>query len=271
MNSSSRRSDDRFWTLTVDKTGNGFAIIRFLPKPIGENDPWVEYWDHGFQGPTGLWYIENSRTSLGPDESDPVSEFNTKLWNSTNDDKSPERAQAREQKRRLHYISNIYIVEDQANPENEGKVFLFKYGKKIFKKLEGAMEPEFKDEKAFDPFHFFKGANFKLKAKKVDKQRNYDSSSFDVNAPLFEDEDKVKEIYKAQYSLKEFLDPSNFKSYADLKKKLEKVLALNSEYNPDKEEDEEETKPTLVKKSTAKSLVEDDDDFDIEHFKSLAS
>jgi hypothetical protein len=217
------QKDDRFWAPTVDKGGNGYAVIRFLPEPEGEDVPFVRTWDHGFQGPGG-WYIENSLTTIGQD--DPCSEYNTKLWNTSQDDESSERQQARKQKRRLHYISNIYVIEDKANPDNEGKVFLFKYGKKIFNKLDEAMAPEFEDEQPFSPFDLWEGANFKLKIRKVEGYRNYDKSEFDKVGPLFKNDETLNKAFVGQemYLLQEFLDPKNFKTYAELKAKLQKVL-----------------------------------------------
>ena len=210
--------DDRFWKPTVDKAGNGFAVIRFLPAGEGEDLPWVRYWDHGFQGPTGQWYIEKSRTTLG--ENDPVSEMNSALWNS-GDEKDKEIA--RKRKRRLHYVSNIYVVSDSANPENEGKVFLYQFGKKIFDKIMDVMQPEFEDETPVDPFDFWEGSNFKLKIRQVEGYRNYDKSEFAAPSALADD-DELKKIFESMHSLKDFVDPSNFKSYDELKSKLVRVL-----------------------------------------------
>lgn len=226
VNDTGRKADDRFWSPTVDKTGNGFSIIRFLTSPPNEDLPFVRLYDHGFKGPGGLWYIENSLTTLG--QSDPVSEYNSKLWNSTADDSSPARKQAREQKRRLHFISNIYVVKDPANPDTEGKVFLYKFGKKIFNKISEKLEPEFADEEAFNPFDLWEGANFRLKIKMVEGYRNYESSSFDKPEPLFNDDDRLETIWKSEKGLKEFIAPSNFKSYDDLKDRLVKVLQEES-------------------------------------------
>ena len=214
-------NDARFWQPTADKAGNGYAVIRFLPAPKGEDLPFIRVFTHGFQGPGG-WYIENSLTTLGKE--DPVSEFNSTLWNRGDE---AGKDQARAQKRRLVYIANIYVVQDPAKPENDGKVFLFKFGKKIFDKLNDAMNPEFEDEKPINPFDFWEGANFKLKIRKVEGYRNYDKSEFDSVAPLSTDEDMEK-IWNAQYSLVEFLDPKNFKSYDELKKKLTRVLTGTS-------------------------------------------
>ena len=210
--------DDRFWRTALDKSGNGYAVIRFLPAPTGEDVPWVRTFNHGFQGPGG-WYIENSLTTLG--QKDPVSEYNTSLWNSGIE---ANKDIARKQKRRLTYISNVYIVKDPSNPENEGTVRLFKYGKKIFDKVNDMMNPTFEDETPRNPFDLWEGANFKMKIRKVDGFSNYDKSEFDNPAPLLEDENKMEEIWKTQHSLQEFLAPDNFKSYNDLKVKLDKIL-----------------------------------------------
>ena len=211
-------SDDRLWKLDVDKSGNGYAVIRFLPAPDGEDLPFVKLYSHAFQGPGG-WYIENSLTTLG--QKDPVSEFNTQLWNNGTD---AGKETARKQKRKLTYISNIYVVKDPANPENEGKVFLYKYGKKIFDKLTAAMQPEFEDEEAIDPFDFWQGANFKLKAKNVAGYRNYDSSEFTAQSPVLEDDDALEALWKKENSLAELVASDQFKSYEDLKKRLSYVL-----------------------------------------------
>ncbi len=210
--------DDRFWSPTVDKAGNGYAVIRFLPSPSNEDVPFIRMFDHGFQGPGG-WYIENSLTTIG--KQDPVSEYNSKLWNSGIE---ANKDIVRKQKRRLHFISNVYVVNDPGNPANEGKVFLFKYGKKIFDKLKEAMEPQFEDEEAMNPFDLWAGANFKLKIRQVEGYRNYDKSEFDKTGPLLKDDEKLEAIWKSEHSLQEFLAPSNFKSYEDLQARLTKVL-----------------------------------------------
>ena len=217
MNSNSS-GDERLWKLDVDKSGNGYAVIRFLPAPNGEDLPFVKLYSHAFQG-SGGWYIENSLTTLG--QKDPVSEYNTTLWNNGTD---AGKDLARKQKRKLTYVSNIYVVKDPANPENEGKVFLYKYGKKIFDKITTAMQPEFEDEEAIDPFDFWQGANFKLKAKNVAGYRNYDSSEFAAVSALLDDDEAMEDIWKQQYSLEEFVAPDQFKSYEDLKKRLDYVL-----------------------------------------------
>lgn len=280
--SNENKGDNRFWKPTVDKAGNGYAVIRFLPAYGDEGVPFVRIWEHAFQGPTGLWYIEKSRTTLGKDTPDPCSEYNTKLWNSTEDDNSPERRQARKQKRQLHFISNIFVVSDPANPDNDGKVFLYKYGKKIFEKLNGAMNPEFPDDEAMNPFDFWTGANFKLKIRKVDGYPSYDKSDFDKSGPLFDDDDKLEAVWKSEYSLKEFTDPSSFKSYDELKARLEKVL--NTESSSSKvvrkavEEDvpwaRESEPPKFKTKETptqsSANYQDDEDDDSLEFFKKLA-
>lgn len=218
--------DTRFWTPTTDKAGNGFSVIRFLSAPAGEEASFVRLWGHAFKGPTGQWYIENSRTTLGPSESDPVSVLNSELWNSTDSDDSPERKQARAQKRKLSYIANILVIKDSAAPENEGKVFLYKFGKKIWDKINGAMYPEFEDEKGFNPFDMWEGANFKLKIRQVEGYRNYDKSEFDTPEPLSEDDDRLEAIWKQEHSLQEFVAPDQFKPFDELEKQLKKVLGL---------------------------------------------
>ena len=212
--------DDRMWKPTVDKAGNGYAVIRFLPAGEGEDLPWVRYWDHGFKGSTGRWYIEKSLTSIG--QQDPVSELNSQLWNTGRDE---DKEIARQRKRRLHHVSNILVVSDSANPENEGKVFLYEYGKKIMDKIMDVMQPQFADETPVNPFDFWGGANFKLKIRQVEGYRNYDKSEFDSASQLFDgDEAKLEEVYNQSYKLSEFTDPSSYKSYAELKKKLFEVI-----------------------------------------------
>jgi len=214
--------DDRFWKPTIDKAGNGSAIIRFLPAPPGEDVPFARYWDHGFQGPGG-WYIEKSLTTLGQD--DPVSEYNSKLWNSGIE---ANKEIARKQKRRLHHVSNILVVSDPGNPDNEGKVFLYEYGKKIFDKLNDMMHPQFDDEDPINPFDMWEGANFRLRIRNVEGYRNYDKSAFDSPSAISNDDEELESIWNTQHSLTEFTDPSNFKSYADLQQRLAKVLGETS-------------------------------------------
>ena len=212
--------DERMWIPTRDKAGNGYAIIRFLPPPEGNDLPWARYWDHAFQGPTGQWYIENSLTSIG--QNDPVSELNSKLWNTGLDD---DKATVRKQKRRLNYVTNIMVLSDPGNPENEGKVFLYKFGKKIYDMIMDVMQPQFQDEQPVNPFDFWEGADFKLKIRKVEGYRNYDKSEFaSPSALMGGDDSKLEQVYKSLYSLKEFTDPANYKSYDELKQKLDRVL-----------------------------------------------
>ena len=210
--------DERFWKAELDKSGNGYAVIRFLPAPNEEDLPYVRVFNHGFQGPGG-WYIENSLTTLG--QKDPLAEYNSTLWNSGIE---ANKEIARKQKRRLTYFSNVYIVEDKANPQNEGKVCLFRYGKKIFDKISSMANPEFEDESPVDVFNFWDGANFKLKIRKVDGFSNYDKSEFITTAPLFEDDSKMEETWKNEHSLDEFINQKNFKSYDELKSRLDVVL-----------------------------------------------
>jgi len=210
--------DDRFWRPEQDKSGNGFAIIRFLPPVDGEDVPWVKVYNHAFQG-TGGWYIENSLTTIG--QKDPVSEMNNQLWNSGLES---DKDLARQRKRKTTYIANIYVVSDPANPQNEGKVFLYKFGTKIFEKIQEAMKPEFSDEKAINPFDFWEGANFRLKIRKVGGYTNYDKSEFDSSSVLMNDDAKMEKIWKSQYSLLSFIDSSNFKTYDELKTRLNEVL-----------------------------------------------
>jgi len=232
--SSKKRTDDnRFWKPTTDKVGNGYAVIRFLPSREEEDlvVPFVAMYDHGFQGPSGKWYIENSLTTIGKD--DPVSEYNQKLWNSGLES---DKEVARRQKRRLHYIANVYIVKDPGAPQNEGQVKLFRFGTKIYQKIKDAMNPPegFEDEKPIIPYDMWEGANFKLKIRKVEGYSNYDTSAFDDQAPLFDDEDKLEKVYNQINPLKSFIDPDGkdhngfplFKPYNDLKIKLYKVLEL---------------------------------------------
>lgn len=228
--------DDNFWKPELDKSGNGYAVVRFLPTPEGDEMPWVSYFDHGFQGPGG-WYIEKSLTTIG--KKDPVSEYNTSLWNTGIE---ANKEQARKQKRRLHYVSNIFVVSDPKNPDNEGKVFQYRYGKKIFEMLKEAISPAFEDESAINPFDLRgEGANFKIKIRKVDGYWNYDKSEFDAQTPLFDDEARLEQIATSTNSLSEIISPSKFKSYEELKEKLDRVLGLAG----------------AVANSTAESIAED--------------
>ena len=210
--------DERQWKPTVDKAGNGYAVIRFLPERDGQV-PFVRYWDHGFKGPTGQWYIEKSLTSIG--QQDPVSEMNSELWATETDDN---RALVRERKRRLHYVANIIVESDPANPQNEGKVFLYTFGKKIFDKIMDMMQPQFQDEEPVNPFDFWEGASFKLKIRNVEGYRNYDKSEFASPSELRDNDEELEEIYNSMYDLTEFTDPSNYKTYDELKSRLQMVL-----------------------------------------------
>ena len=214
----SKYVDERFWKPEMDKTGNGYAVIRFLPAPNGEDMPWQRVWSHAFQDKGG-WYIENSLTTLN--QKDPVSEENTRLWNTGLDS---DKEIARKRKRKLSYYANIFVVSDPKRPENEGKVFLYKFGKKIFDKITEAMQPAFEDETPINPFDFWKGANFKLKLRKVDGYWNYDKSEFEGVSTIKESDDQIKAIWERQHSLKQFVDPSNFKTYDELKEKLNRVI-----------------------------------------------
>lgn len=214
--------DKNYWQPTVDKAGNGYAVVRFLPAPPNEDASFVKLYTHGFKGPTGKWYIENSLTTLG--KKDPVGELNSELYNSSDDPQSPARKQASAQKRRLVYTANVLILKDPANPANEGQVKLFKFGKKIWDKVQGAMYPEFEDEKPFNPFSFWEGADFKIKIRQVEGYKNYDKSEFDACSPLSDDEDYLESIWKQEHSLEAIVADNQFKSYEELEKKLNEVL-----------------------------------------------
>ena len=262
--------DERLWKPELDKTGNGYAVIRFLPAVKGEELPWAKVWNHAFQGPTGQWYIENSLTTIG--QKDPVSEMNTAYWNSgVESDKEI----ARRQKRKLQYFSNIYVVEDPKHPENEGKVFLFRFGKKIFDKVMETMQPAFEDEVAINPFDFWKGANFKLKIRKVDGFWNYDKSEFDKKpSALFDEDDALEEVWKKQYSLKDYTAPPNFKSYDELKTRLDTVLAGTTKVgNVTTSFDEPEETVTIDTKEEpvpSVSVTDEGDEDTISYFEKLA-
>lgn len=278
----SNQSDDsnEYWKCELDKSGNGYAVIRFLPTSAQdlESDglPWVKYYDHGFQGPGG-WYIEKSLSSIGKE--DPCGKYNSELWE-TGIESNKE--QARKQKRRLHYVSNIFVVKDSKHPENEGKVFKYVYGKKIFEKLTQAMNPQFEDDKPIDPFDLWQGANFKLKIRKVDGYQNYDLAEFDSPAPLFDDDDKLEKIWKSQYSLKELLDPKNFKDYATLEARLKRVLGQTQQTKYKTAEDytsqsleqvedqqfiQSSLQSSVIAASSSESFEEEDDD--LSYFSSL--
>lgn len=279
MNNSGNSSDERLWKLECDKGGNGYAVVRFLPAPDGEDLPFVKIYSHAFQG-TGGWLIDSCLTTLN--QKCPVCEHNGQLWNSGVDSN---KEVARKQKRKLTYASNIYVVKDPTNTDNEGKVFLYKFGKKIFDKITAAMQPEFEDETPIDPFDFWKGANFKLKAKNVAGYRNYDSSEFSSQGPLLDDDDAMEAIWKRQYSLSEFVAPDQFKSYDELKKRLDSVLGSKTSVRIDSEVDDEDDYRGSSKelgtdlreelsnlKPSRRSVVEDDEDEDstLSYFAKLA-
>ena len=262
--------DERLWKPQVDKAGNGYAVIRFLPASKGEEMPWVRIWNHAFQGPTGQWYIENSLTTIN--QKDPVSEYNTQLWNSgVESDKEI----ARKQKRKLQYYSNIYVVSDSVNPSNQGKVFLFRYGKKIFDKLSEAMQPAFEDETPINPFDLWEGANFKLKIRKVDGYWNYDKSEFDKPSKLNDNDDEMEKIWNTQYSLKDFSAPSNFKSYDELKTRLDAVLTGSVTTGKSAaqmvKEDSTDFKPTFKSEPAPELASVSEDDDAMNYFEKLAN
>lgn len=272
-NTGSKNVDDRFWQPEVDAAGNGYAVVRFLDTPAvdGEDSlPWVQIWSHGFQGPGG-WYIENSLTTLG--KTDPVSEHNTVLWNSGIE---ANKEIARKQKRKLTYIANILVVSDAKRPQNEGKVFLFKFGKKIFDKIKEQLEPQFADETPMNPFDFWKGANFKIKIRNVEGYRNYDKSEFESPAALLDGDDaKIEQVWKSAHSLKDFLKADNFKSYDELKAKLDKVLGAGGVAGASaKRVDDEEAAAPVIRSAPAKKVTAEDvsvsDDDDMAFFERLA-
>jgi len=257
MNNTSGGGDDRLWKPEMDKTGNGYAVIRFLPAPEGEELPWAKMYSHAFQGPGG-WYIENSLTTIG--QKDPLGEYNRELWNSGSD---ADKDTVRKQKRKLSYYSNIYVVQDKANPQNEGKVFLFKYGKKIFDKIMESMQPEFEDETPINPFDFWQGANFKLKIKKVQGYWNYDSSEFDRTAPLLDDDDALEALWKKEYSLTALTAADQFKTYEQLETRLKMVLGQKTsrprldEEVEDEDNDRGSYAPDFSSRSQKSELPED--------------
>ena len=269
--------DDRYWTLTRDKSGNGYAIIRFLPKPDGEVSPFVKIWSHSFKD-VGGWYIEKSLCTI--DKPDPVMEENGRLWNSGVESN---KEIAGKRKRKLKFHSNIYVVSDPANPENEGKVFLYEYGKKVFDKINDAMNPAFPDDPKINPFDMWEGANFKLRVRTVDDWPNYDKCEFEDPSQLADD-DKLREIYENLNSLQELLDPKHYKSYDDLKKRFDKVVGAGSnmsttesssteelleKLNSQKSEAPKHEEVEQPKQNEAKPTSDDDDDDDLDFFKNL--
>ena len=262
------------WKIERDKSGNGYAVIRFLPAPEGEENPYVQVWSHAFQGPGG-WYIENSLTTLG--QKDPLGELNTQMWATGN---RSDQETVRKRKRKLSYYSNIYVVKDPANPQNEGKVMLFKYGKKIFEKISSALKPEFEDESPMDAFDLWTGGNFKLKVRMADGYPNYDKSEFEAPSVLesFDDED-LERIWKKCYSLEEFISPDNFKSYDQLKTRLDTVLGnkkVESRKFDEELEDESEGRGSIRELSTVDDVRSeptsstDDDNAHLAYFQKLA-
>ena len=263
--------DERLWKPELDKSGNGYAVLRFLPAVEGEDMPWAKVFNHAFQGPTGQWYIENSLTTVG--KADPVSELNSTFWNTGLES---DKEIARKQKRKLQYFSNVYVVTDSKNPHNEGKVFLFRYGKKIFDKLMAAMQPEFEDESPINPFDFWQGANFKLKIRKVDGYWNYDKSEFETPSAMFDNDGQIEEVWKKAYALSEFSASTNFKSYEELKARLDVVLSGTTTIGNVMEsitKDPEPTAPVWVDTKPAEAVApaaEEEDDT-MSYFQKLAN
>jgi len=268
----SRQNDEREWQPTADKAGNGYAVIRFLPTPEKDEIPFVRVWDHGFKGPGG-WYIEKSRTSLGPDEADPVTEYNAMLWNTGNkEDREfvqgiPGNKERPGSKRRLHFYSNILVINDPAVPANNGKVFIYRYGKKIWNKLNNMMNPKVPGLDKVNPFNLWTGANFNLVIERVEGQRSYDQSNFDKPSPVADTDAKIEAIWKQTYSLKEFVDPASFKSYDELKRKLDRVLRLGTRTTTTVEADSiapqsfpKEDAPTQKETTPPWDTSDDDDD-----------
>lgn len=270
---------DKYWQPTVDANGNGYAIIRFLPAPKDEDMPFVQLWSHGFQGPTGKWYIENCLSTIKKD--DPVNEYNSRLWATGLDE---DKKQVRRQKRKLSYIANIQVIEDPSNPDNNGRVALFKFGKKIYNKLNDLMNPEFADEPKINPFDFWEGANFRLKIRKVEGYRNYDKSEFDSSTTLSDDDSELEAIWNKQFPLKELVAESEFKSYAELEAKMNSVLGITNGHGTgnamDRAEqdsgmaDDEIDLSSMASNNTAesepiKSVQADEDDPDLAFFRSI--
>lgn len=281
LNEAGSKDDDRLWKPVMDKSGVGSAVIRFLPAAEGCELPWAQVWSHAFQGPGG-WLIDNCLTTLG--QQCPVCEKNRVLWNSGSD---RDKEEARKQKRKLSYYSNIYVIKDPANPDNEGKVFLYKFGKKIYDKILAAMQPEFEDETPINPFDFWTGANFKLKLVKKDGYWNYDKSEFASPSALLDgDDDELETVYKKLYDLNSFVDPKEFKSYDDLKKRLEYTLGLrgvSKSQDPELVAEEEEWErerrgetssssrsSSFSDTSTSKYDEEEEDDDALSYFQKLA-
>ena len=264
--------DERLWKPELDKSGNGYAVIRFLPAVQGEDMPWAKVFNHAFQGPTGQWYIENSLTTVN--KADPVSELNSTYWNTGLES---DKEIARKQKRKLQYFSNIYVVSDSKNPQNEGKVFLFRYGKKIFDKLMAAMQPEFEDETPVNPFDFWEGANFKLKIRKVDGYWNYDKSEFEASSALFDNDGQIEDVWNKAYALSEFSASTNFKSYEELKARLDVVLSGTTTVGNVMETIAKDPEPQIAPRvdttpvESSSPVSEQEDDDTMSYFQKLAN
>jgi len=259
-------SDDRFWTPVVDKAGNGYAVLRFLPGDAEAPTPWVRYWDHAFKGPTGQWYIEKSLSSIG--QPDPVGESNALLWNSGIDSN---KEIVRQRKRNLRYVANVLIVADPSNPENEGQVKLFRFGKKIFDKIMDVMQPSFPDEKPVNPFNMWEGADFVLKIRNVEGYRNYDKSEFKSPSAISDDDDKLERLYDKQHDLSEWTDPKNYKSYDELKTRLAAVLGESAPRTAKQEVSLDEVAPAPAPKSAPSAAESMDDDDTLSYFAKLAA
>jgi len=258
--------DERQWKPTVDKAGNGYAVLRFLPAS-GTEVPWVRYWDHGFKGPTGQWYIEKSLTSIG--QQDPVSEMNSKLWNTGREE---DKQLVRDRKRRLHYVANVYVVSDPSAPQNEGKVFLFTFGKKIFDKIMDVMQPQFPDEKPVNPFDFWDGANFNLKIRNVEGYRNYDKSEFASPSTFLDgDDSQLEAIYNTMYDLNEFTDAKNYKTYEELSVKLANVLGEAAPRTVKQEVAVDTVAEAPQPKAAPAPMDDDDEDDTLSYFAKLAN
>lgn len=281
-NTSQSDKSNEFWKPTVDKAGNGFAVIRFLETPEGESAPMIKYWDHAFKGPSGKWYIEKSRTTLGRDERDPVGEMNRQLWESgmqANKDIVSGTPSVPGTKRRLHYVSNVYIIKDSGNPENEGKVFKYVYGKKIYDMINDLLYPQFEDEASINPFDLWEGCVFNMKIRNKDGYRSYDKSEFGKPSPLFEDDAKIEAVWKQCYSLEAIIAPDQFKTYAELSKKLSEVMNSNampaaSEYREEKRQ-EAPVAPSRAPKEEPEAAppwdADAEEDSPLSFFKNLAA
>lgn len=268
-NNQGSNDSDLYWKPERDKAGNGQSIIRFLPAAEGETTPWITYYDHWFQGPTGQYYVEKSLTTIGQD--DPVSEYNSKLWNSGIDS---DKEVARKQKRRLHYVANILVIKDFANPENDGKVFLYRFGAKIFDKIKDAMNPVFDGDTPVNPFDFWDGADFHIKITNVDGWVNYDKSIFREQKALSENDDQLEQIYNKLTPLSSLIAPDKFKSYTELKTKMNRVLCIEAEEAPLPAKQPERVvardEPAPRPSVTVEDDSSDDDDDTLSFFQGLA-